>query len=214
VIALGLASGILNLAGSALYAYEVVKKRSVPERATWFILTVLGLVAFFSQKGMGAQASLWFVGLQTVGVCVIFCLSIKYGVGGLVKRDALILLAAAFGIILWILTDEPLLALVVVILVRSIALGVTVYKTYKNPSSEATLPWLIYALSAVLAIASVGTMQFNLLLYPMYVILADSAVMIAKYHKHLQVSRVSQEISSYIHPEAQIHKQPEDRDIV
>lgn len=196
---LGILSGLLNLAGTGLYIYEVLKKRAIPERATWGIWTMLGVVAFLSQKSIGAHNSLWFVALQTVGVTIVFSMSLKYGVGGLTKNDLFITGVALLGILLWILTSQPLVALVMVVLTRGIAVSATIRKAYKEPKSEAALPWFIYACSAVLAFLSVGSRQFELLLYPTYLILADSAVMLAKYHTSLQVSRVAQEISNHSH---------------
>ncbi len=140
-----------------------------------------------SQKAIGAQDSLWFVGLQTLGVAIVALLSIKYGQGGWAKSDRPIVLLGLVGIVFWLVIKDPLLALVMVIFVRSVGVSATVIKTYRRPRSEAVLPWVLYATSAVVAIISVGEFNFELLLYPAYVLIADSAVMIAKYHKRLLV---------------------------
>lgn len=140
-----------------------------------------------SQKAIGAQDSLWFVGLQTLGVVIVALLSVKYGQGGWTKSDKFLVLLGLIGIVFWIITKDALLSLIMVIIVRSIGVSATVIKTYVHPRSEAVLPWLLYAASAILAIISVGELNFELLLYPIYVLMADSAVMLAKYHKHLLV---------------------------
>jgi hypothetical protein len=162
------------------YLEEVVQGRSTPERATWFVWTILGVIALLTQKSLGATSSLWFVGLQTAGVALIFLLSISHGSGGFNKFDYSALALSALGILLWILSSNPLFSLVMVVLVRSIAISTTVKKTYAVPRSEAVLPWIIYAMSAILAIISVGEWSFALLLYPIYVLCADSSVIIAK----------------------------------
>ncbi|MEK7594414.1 MAG: hypothetical protein AAB436_02135 [Patescibacteria group bacterium] len=138
-----------------------------------------------SQKSLGAHNSLWFTGLQTVGVLLVFLLSIKYGVGGLSRSDLLLIALAALGIGLWLITDNALLSLIMVVAIRSIGVVATIIKTYRSPVSEAALPWLIYASSAIVALISVGELNFSLLLYPSYVLIADSSVLIAKYHKSL-----------------------------
>lgn len=189
-------SGILNLVGTGFYIFEIIKRRSIPERTTWLIWTLLGFVVFLTQKSLGAHHILWFIALQTLGVAIVFGLSLKYGTGGLSKVDLLTLVAALCTAVLWFLTDQPLIALLMVVLTRAIAVSATIRKTYHSPQTEAALPWLIYACSAFLALISVDELRFGLVIYPTYLILADSAVMFAKYHKFLQVSRVMQETSS------------------
>ena len=163
----------------------------------------MGSVAFASQAAIGAGDSLWFVGLQTAGVAVVSALSIKYGEGGFNRSDSTFVLLALMGTILWLVTDNALFSLLMVVVVRAIGVGVTVVKTYAHPLSETALPWFLYAVSAVLAMISVGRLDPALLLYPAYVLIADFAVMFAKYHRSLQVSRLARELASYNHSESQ-----------
>ncbi len=203
MLSLGIISGLVNLAGTGVYIAAVLQKRSSPERATWFIWLLMGSVAFLSQAAIGAHDSLWFVGLQTVGVAIVALLSLKYGEGGFSRNDSLLILLALTGIITWLVTDNALFSLVMVVIVRAIGVTATVIKTYSHPRSETALPWLLYAVSAVLAMLSVGKLNFELLLYPVYVLTADFAVMFAKYHRSLQVARLAQEFASYSHLESQ-----------
>lgn len=199
MLLLGVLSGIINLLGAGFYIRDVLRHKIVPERATWLVWAVVGGIAFISQQSIGAQASLWFVGLQTLGVAIIWALALKFGEGGFTKKDSSILILALPGIVLWQITNNPLLSLVVVVAVRSVAVIATIRKTYQYPESETVLPWVLFAIAAICAAISVGEIRFDLLLYPIYVITADAAVMIAKYHKYLQVSRLTQEFASHSH---------------
>lgn len=202
MILLGIISGLLNLLGVLLYVADVLKRRAQPEQTTWLIWSLVGVIAFLTQRSIGAHASLWFVGLQTLGVMIVALLSIKYGPRIFTKLDAVSLVLAGLGIIIWQTTDSALLGLITVIIVRAIAVVGTVRKTYEHPESESALPWAIFACSAVLAIASVGKFDLGLLLYPMYVIVADFAVMIAKYHKSLKVSKLAAEFANHTNQES------------
>ncbi len=177
---LGILSGLVNLAGTLLYIDEIFRRKSVPERATWFVWLILGLVALFSQKSLGATHSLWFVGLQTFGVSLVFLLSLRFGTGGLAKFDIGVLTLAGLGILLWIVTADPLLSLSMVVIVRVIGMAATIRKTARQPRSEALAPWVLYATSGLLAMLSVGRLDLPLLLYPTYALVADSSVIIVK----------------------------------
>src|SRR3989304_2731778 len=75
-------------------------------KGSWFIWTMLGFIAFFSQLAKGATNSLWLTVGQTTSVLIIFLLSLKYGYGGLGKRDLRALIGAGIGLVLWYLTRE------------------------------------------------------------------------------------------------------------
>ena len=114
---LGYASGVLASLAYVPYVIEILRGKTKPERASWFIWSVLALSAFFSQFAKGATNSLWQTTFDSLGTFIILGLSFKYGVGGFKKRDIVALLIAVSGLVLWYVTKEPLLALVLVILI-------------------------------------------------------------------------------------------------
>jgi hypothetical protein len=155
---------------------------------TWFIWLILGITMFVSQQNLGAEASLWFIGLQTLGIGIICALSIKYGTGGFGVFDVIAGVIALISVYIWFVATMPIPTLIAIIVARSMGVIATVVKTYQRPKSESSLPWMLYTLSAVLAIISVGNAGMALLIYPVYVLIADLSVLAAKYHKRRLVS--------------------------
>ncbi len=107
------------------YIRDIFLLKTKPERASWFIWTVLGFISFFSQYAKGATNSLWLTAGQTCAVLIIVILSIKYGVGGFTKRDIRALIGAGVGLALWYLTKEAAWAIFFVIAVDSIGSSLT-----------------------------------------------------------------------------------------
>lgn len=173
---LGVASGILGGICYFPYIKDIFKRTTKPERASWLIWTILGLIAFFSQMAEGAAWSLFLTGFDTIGVVAIFILSIKYGVGGVTRRDVAALIAAGIGLMLWYVTSHAVLALLIIILIDAIGTCLTVIKAYKDPESETISMWLLVAIAGVLGAFSVGTLDPILLTYPIYIFLANIAV--------------------------------------
>lgn len=176
---LGILSGILG--GSSYFPYirDIFRNSTKPERASWLIWLTLGSIAFFSQLAEGASWSLWFTGLDTLGVLIIFALSIKYGVGGWTRRDIMALIAAAIGLVLWCFTRHAAVALLITILIDMTGAYLTVIKAYADPSSETLSTWLIIALAGIFGTLSVGKFDLILLAYPFYIFLANFAVAVA-----------------------------------
>lgn len=178
---LGLASGIIIILSHVPYIRDIILHTTKPERASWFIWLVLGSIAFFSQLAEGATSSLWLNAFDTLGVLITFILAIKFGVGGLNKRDVIALIAAGIGLILWYLTRHASIALIIAILIDASGTTLTVIKAYEDPGSETLLAWLGFALAGILATISVGKLNSILLLYPFYIFLANFSVAVAMF---------------------------------
>jgi xanthine/uracil permease len=129
-----------------------------------------------SQIAKGATDSLWLVGVQTVGVVVIFILSVIYGKGKLLRRDVVALVAAGVGVALWLVTKEALYALVISIVVDMIGALLTVVKAYERPESETMSTWFLSGAAGIFAALSIGSLDWVLLLFPLYVIAINYTV--------------------------------------
>lgn len=176
---LGFLSGILTAVGTLPYIYDILKKNTKPERAAWFIWTVLILIQFFSQLNKGASSSLWLSGVQAVEITLIFLLSIKYGIGGFSKKDYFALLGAGFGLIIWYFTQEAAFALLITIGIDALGGILTVEKTYHHPETETPILWICSLIAGIFASISVGKLDFILLSYPLYIVALTSSILTA-----------------------------------
>ena len=175
----GYFSALLSVIAVFPYIYDILKGKTKPERASWFIWTVLGSIAFFSQLEKGATNSLWMVGTSTLCVLIVSILSIKFGSGGFAKRDKISLLIATLGILLWFFTKEAAIALIITIFVDLVGSSLTIIKSYEDPESETISTWILAFISGIFAALSVGEWSFILLVYPLYIFLANFSVVIA-----------------------------------
>ena len=175
----GYLSGILVVLGTLPYIRDIFLRKTKPQRSTWFIYSVLGGIAFFSQLAKGATFSLWLTGLDTLSVVVVFICSLWYGVGGFEKKDYRVLAVAAIALLLWFFTKEAAVALYLIIGIDAIGTYLTVDKAYKDPSSESYSAWVCSAIAGIFAMISVGSLNIILLSYPLYIFLANGAVVAA-----------------------------------
>jgi len=173
-------SAAIVLIGAPPYLFDILKHKTKPERATWFIWSVQGSIAFYSQLLLHAHWSLLFAGLNAGGNLAVFILALFYGVGGWKRIDIVALIIAAVGVVVSAVAKAPLIALFAVILADFAGLVPTLHKTYLMPGSETTITWFALGTSALLAIGSVGSWEFSLLLYPVYFALANYAVLVAQ----------------------------------
>ncbi|MFH0712515.1 MAG: hypothetical protein V2A55_01515 [Candidatus Jorgensenbacteria bacterium] len=175
----GYLSGIAIILSFLPYIRDIFRDKTKPERASWLIWTILGLISLFSQLAKGATWSSIMTGAQAAGDALIFLLALKYGLGGLQKRDIAGLTGAAIGLVLWGLTGEAAVALFIVIFVDAIGVALTVIKTYKYPSTETVSSWVLTFLGGLFACVAVGRLDFVLLAFPFYICLASVFILIS-----------------------------------
>ncbi len=161
------------------YIRDIFKKTTKPERASWFIWSVLNVIAFASLWAKGASDSLWLTGGQVIGDILVLALAIPYGMGGFARRDKVALVAAGVGLVLWYLTNEPAVALAIAIAIDMAGLYLTVTKAFKHPATETMSSWTLTWISGLFAILSVGSLNITLLAWPVYIFAAGLAVSIA-----------------------------------
>ena len=176
---LGLFSGFLAIIAAVPYIRDILKGQTCPERISWLIWSSLSVIALASQL---AQGSTWGLGVtvgDTLATISIFGLSIKYGVGGWTKRDITALVVALAGLGAWLVSRQPITALLAVVVADLSGSVLTIRKAYESPETETLSMWVLVALSGVLGAISVGREDLRFLVYPLYLAATNGAVGIA-----------------------------------
>lgn len=191
LVIFGIAAGVLSIFAFLPYIFDTVVGRTQPQRASWFIWSVLGSIAFVAQVYEGATGSLWFAGIQASGTIVVFLLSIRRGHGKyLNKTDLTTLAAAGIGLVLWYFTESALYALIITISISLLGGLATVIKAYRHPQSETLITWVLSLIAATCAIVSVGEADFVLLAYPLYLftlyIILVTAILSGRFRNYRQ----------------------------
>ncbi len=174
---LGIASAVLSICAFVPYIRDILKGRTQPQRASWLIWSVLGSIALASQIYEGATQSLWFAAIQVGGTIAVLLLAITFGAGRfLLRGDIYVLMAAALGLVLWMLTDTAVYALSITITISLLGGVMTCKKAYRDPNSETLSKWVWAFFASVCAIGAVGQFDPVLMAYPAYVFILNGAI--------------------------------------
>jgi hypothetical protein len=172
----GVIAGILQLVAAAPYLRDILRGSTKPQRATWLIWTTLSLVVFASQWASGATWSLALTAGQAVSCASVFALAIRRGVGGVSRLELALLSLAGLGVVGWQLAGDPTVATCSVVAADLIAVALMLPKTYRQPGSETLATYAIGVVSTLFALAAVNSTAPSLLIYPLYILVADGAV--------------------------------------
>lgn len=174
--AFGIASGVLQMIAIVPYLRDVLAGTTQPQRGTWLIWTVLSVTVLASQWADGGTWSLLVVAAQVVGCAITLALAFGRGVGGTSRIELMLLGIAGAGVIAWQRTDDPTLATCAVVAADLIGLALMLPKTYREPDSETASAFAIGVGASLLALAATGLDAPSLMLYPIYLAVADSAL--------------------------------------
>ncbi len=190
--ALGVCSALLSILAFYPYARDTWRDRTHPQRASWLIWSVLSTIAFCSLWAEGKSASLWFVGIQSAGTVLIFLLSLRQGTGKLFRaRDFYMIAMAALGLLLWFMTKDPVYALAFTIAISAVGGIATVLKSYHIPETENRLAWALLFTASLLCVASVGSVDWIFLSYPLYLCALYGAILCAITFGHNRKHRMN-----------------------
>lgn len=173
-VLLGVLSGILGLIGNVPYILDIFRHKTKPERAMWWIYTVLFAVLFAAQASAGAHWLLLVTGEYVLSSALFAVLSVRYGYGSFHKRDMISLVIAGLGIMAWLLTDRPLVAIIIVVVVDFAGFWLTLLKTWHAPHSETLITWQLSCISAIISIFAISDWSLTVLLYPLYAVVATA----------------------------------------
>ena len=177
----GVSASILGVIGAAAYIRDTYLRKTVPYRFAWFIFLVISIISFASQYALGAHASLFFAGWFICNNIIIFSLSLRKGggYGGITTINMIGLVLALLGIILWVTLSSPLAALLCVLAAEIIGALMIVFKSYQHPQSETLVMWALGIVASGLNILAVGKYDLALLAFPIYLFVANVAIVSA-----------------------------------
>lgn len=180
-LTVGFLALVLNFIGYIPYIRDILRKKVKPHRITWGIWTILTTIAAFNQvSNGGGYSSLFFISTALL-VTIVFVLSFHYGMGGASKIDRLCLILAILLLIYWIMVQETRLSTVVAVIIDGLAAIPTIIKTYRQPETESYPQWILAGIAGVLTMIAVPRFDWILIIYPLYIVLMNGAIVGVKY---------------------------------
>jgi hypothetical protein len=136
----------------------------------------LAAITFFAQSVSGGGAGTWITALTAL-VCVIIAILAFYRGHRRIQRiDWISLLFALGGVGLWLYTNNPLLAVIIVIVVGAIGFIPTFIKAFYKPQEETGITFAMNASKFAIAFFALGSLSPVTWLYPAAMVLMNSSL--------------------------------------
>ena len=171
-LVLGIASGIIQIFSVVPYVQSMLRGHTRPNAVSNFLWAFMGVIAISAQISAGASWSLLFLMAVTFNTGLITFLALRgYGYKKYTKLDWFCLVLAVAAILLWQITKEPVVALVLSVCADLLAAIPTIIKSYRDPQSELAFGWFLVTIAATLGILSSTIWDVANLIIPTYTLL-------------------------------------------
>jgi hypothetical protein len=174
---LGIIAGLLSMLAVVPYIKDIIHGTTRPNVVSWSLWVLLLVISIWAQISDGSSWSVIFLVGDLIGTSsiVVLCL-MGYGYGKYGAVEWVCLALSVLAIILWQVTNEPLLAIICAVVADATAAVPTVVKTYRDPWSEVPTGWFMVALGGILAILSTIIWNSTNLLFPLYILLINGII--------------------------------------
>lgn len=169
---------IISVTGSAAYLIETIKGRAQPNKVSFLLWSLAPLVAFFAQisQDFGLESLMTLsVGISPL---IIFFASFlnKKSNWKITKFDVFCGLLSLLGFVLWRLTSDYKLAIILSIIADAFAAFPTLKKSYFHPESEVAWPWLMTSLGIVLVVLTLKEITIANSAFNIYIFLVNTII--------------------------------------
>jgi hypothetical protein len=150
-------AGLFVMAGYVPYVVSIVRKKTVPAKASWLIWATMDsilLYGMFQRDVVNGQI------LGTVLVIwIIVVLSFVFGKSGWTRLDKVCLSTAIVALVLVFL--NPTWSIVLMALMSFVGAFPTFLSTWEDPSREDKLTWTLFWVSCILAVLAIPRWNFS-----------------------------------------------------
>lgn len=181
---MGIIAGILSLLAYPFYIFFALKRGMHPNRATWFIWTLVGILLAGSYYSSGARGTMWLPLAYIVGPLATAIVSLKFGEGGWTPFDRKCLLGAFVSGALWLTTGEPLVALLSNLVLDFFGALPTIRKSLLDPRSESRTAWTLWEIGNIANFLAIDKWEFAIVVYPAYMVLMNGAIAVLVWRRN------------------------------
>jgi hypothetical protein len=169
-------ASIIPIAGAVPYFIDSLKNKTQPKFATWSTWTLLNIInaaAAFTENALPTAVSSTAGAIATGSIAAI---ALRNGFTQYTRFDAICQALALIGIPLWLLSSEPASAVIMVIVVSTLAGLPTLRHAWVAPHAETPAAFATGALGSLIILASLEQFTFVAVALPFSILIFDALV--------------------------------------
>ncbi len=166
-------AGAIMIGGLTPYIIDTIRGKTKPNIVSWFTWTLLTGIGAFAALSEGAITTAILSGASALSTGLITILGLKRGIKRYTAFDVICQISALLGIILWLTTQDAMIAMVVVVVTDIIACLPTVRHVWIEPHAETWQTFAAAALASGITLFTITQFTFVALAYPIWLTSAN-----------------------------------------
>ncbi len=164
----------IPIAGIIPYLINIVKGKTKPNIVTWLTWSLINGINAAAAFSDGAWQTAAYSTAGFIATASIVAFGLKFGQVKYTKFDMVCQVLALCGIPLWLLTSEPALAILLVVIVDFVGGLPTLVHAWQKPYEETLTTFALSGLGGALILLSLTRFDFIALAMPGYIFLFDT----------------------------------------
>lgn len=170
---IGYFSLLISTISYVIYIRDIIRGKTKPHAFSWLVWSILGLSVFVIQTTEGAGPGAWVNGYAGLSCAFIFLLTLKFGERNIVKADWLFLMSASLAYLLWLVTKQALLSIVLLTTIDFFGFLPTYRKSYHKPWEETANMYWLSAVKYAVSLFAISTLSLVNVFYPIVLVLLN-----------------------------------------
>jgi hypothetical protein len=159
----------------ALYFRAIFAKKVVPHVFSWFVWGLLTSVVLVAQVVAGAGPSAWITGLMAAACFLVAIVGFfKNGTKYITTSDWVSFIGALLAVVLWLVTSNPLAAVIVATVADMLGYIPTYRKAYVKPFEESAGGFALASSRSVFALLALSSFNLTTVIHPLFVLIGDA----------------------------------------
>jgi hypothetical protein len=173
-IFLGIFASVLAVAAILPYLASLLRGSTKPHLFSWIIWFLISIIASAAQYAGGAGPGMWVTLTSALASLFVACMALRLRHEVKIHRsDKVAFLLALAGIPVWMVTDEPVTATIIVTFVNVMAFLPTIRKAWEYPQSENALSFVLHSSKWIAGLMALSSLTPATVLYPAVIACAN-----------------------------------------
>ncbi len=171
------------------YVRSVFLGKTKPHIFSWFIWGCSNTIAFAGQITDGAGTGAWVTGV-TGCACILTCfLCWHYGEKSITRMDWYCFIAGLWAIPAWLITKEPIYAMLIITFINALAFYPTFRKSWHKPHEELLQTYMLSGTKFVLAMIVLENFTPTTWLHPASLVLMNWGFVVMAFWRRMRLKQ-------------------------
>ncbi len=175
---LGALAAIVAVVNYLPYLIGAIRKTLQPHAFSWIIWTLMTSITFVAQITDQAGPGAWATGATAITLFLVAIFAVRNRSYNITLSDKLSFIGALAAIPVWLVTGNPLWAVVIVVAIETLGFFPTYRKAFSKPFKDSILAFSLTILKYSLALAALENYTLTTTLFPIALIILSVGLVV------------------------------------